>query len=127
MLPAAISTKLDGFLAQCNSWHLLDDLNSLPGRIWITYSMHHGMQQVDKWIEIIKEQITTGLELLNVYEGIFYGEDVEILHAEGCRELWREMQQVTREIHWVLATLQVRLDLVRSGGTLTHPHTFRPY
>lgn len=126
-LPAAISDKLDMLLAECNDWHLLDDLSSLPRRIWITYSMHYGMGQVDKWVEIIEEQIGTGIKLLKMSEEILDGEDVNMLNGEGCRELWRELQQATREIHWILATLQVRLDQVRSGRVLQHPDSVCPY
>jgi hypothetical protein len=84
------------------------------------------MQQIQKWIEIIEEQISTGLELLRMVGTILDDEEVDSLSGEGCRELWRETQQATLEIHWVLATLQVRLDQVRSGRALVHPHSFRP-
>lgn len=94
-LPTTISDKLDTLFAKCNDWHLLDDLSALPRRIWITYSMHHSMGQVDKWVEIIEEQIGTGVELLKMSEGILDGEDVNMLDGEGCRELWRELQQPT--------------------------------
>lgn len=125
-LPPSTSARLDDFLAKCNNWHLLEDSGSLPGRIWITYTLHRGMQQIQKWIEIIEEQISTGLELLRMAGNILDDEEVDSLSGEGCRELWRETQQATLEIHWVLATLQVRLDQVRSGRALVHPHAFRP-
>jgi hypothetical protein len=95
-LPAGLSAKLNNFLAECNKWQLLDNLNSLMGRIWITYSMHHGMQQVGKWLEIMEEQIKTGVRLLKLCEEILDGdsEEVDMLNGEGFRELWRGVQQV---------------------------------
>jgi hypothetical protein len=126
VLPPTLSARLDSFLNQCDDWHLLDDLGSLPGRIWITYAMQHSMHQADHWVTTIEQQIETGLKLLGSVEGLLEGEEVDKLDGKCCRELWREIQRATAAIHWVLATLQVRLDQVRSGRALVHPHCFRP-
>jgi hypothetical protein len=84
------------------------------------------MQNIEKWIEDVEEQISTGLEILRLGGNILEGEEVDGLDANGCRELWRELQQATLEVHWTLATMQVRLDQVKSGRALVHPHSFRP-
>jgi len=88
--------------------------------------MYHGMQHVEKWVETAEEQIATGLEILRLGGDLLECKEVEGLDANGCRELWRELQQVTLEVHWTLATIQVRLDQVMSGRALSHPHSFRP-
>jgi hypothetical protein len=126
VLPPTISARLDSFLNRCGDWHLLDDLSSLPGRIWVTYAMQHGMHQADHWVSMVEQEIGTGLELLGLVEGLLDNEEIDELDGKCCRELWREIQRATASIHWVLATLQVRLDQVRSGRALVHPHSFRP-
>jgi len=70
------------------------------------------MHQADHWVTMIEQQIETGLKLLGSVEGLLEGEEVDKLDGKCCCELWREIQRVTTAIHWVLATLQVRLDEV---------------
>jgi len=84
------------------------------------------MHQADHWVTMVEQQIGTGLELLGLVEGLLEDEEVDQLNGRCCRELWREIQRATASIHWVLASLQVRLDQVRSGRALVHPHSFRP-
>lgn len=88
--------------------------------------MYYGMQHLGKFLEIIADQISTGIRLLEMCTGILDGEELDTLDGRGFRGLWREILPVMEDIHWVLATLQVRMDQVRSGEALVYPRSFRP-
>jgi hypothetical protein len=55
------------------------------------------------------------------------GDDLEGLDAQGFRALWDEVQEVEARMHWVLATTQIRLELVQTGRASEKPELMCPH
>ena len=82
---------------------------------------------MDRWIETVTDDIESGEEILRMISDILEGDDLEGLDVQGFRALWDEVQEVTALTHWVLATTQIRLELVQTGRAGEKPELMRPH
>jgi len=75
----------------------------------------------------VQEDIESGEEILRMIDDLLEVDDLEGLDAQGFRVLWDEVQEVAAQTHWVLATTQIRLELVQSGRAEEKPELMRPH
>ena len=127
-LPDSLKARLAKIRDAWHTWKFVEgDIEDIPRQLWRRFRFAHSTCTMDRWIETVMDDIESGEEILRMIGDLLAGDDLEGLDAQGFRALWDEVQEVEARTHWVLATAQIRLELVQTGRADKKPELMRPH
>jgi len=106
---------LDAIRLDANKWYPLQHFEDLPSIIWDIWKDHKRRGGQDIFREVIASDITDGRMYLERIKGIISNGEVVGMDASDLTDFLIELSELQSRIHMVIATLQVRLDMVTSG------------
>ncbi|EPQ53841.1 hypothetical protein GLOTRDRAFT_139907 [Gloeophyllum trabeum ATCC 11539] len=110
----ALDSRLQSIRARCAAAGYDEPVSAFLARFEAAHaalraSCCTGAADVDEWLAGYERQLRAGSALLD---------DVQALVRDGAdvRAAWAELMEVSMKVHWLMAVIQVRLDLVRRAG-----------